>query len=101
MKIDVNTAGAYWPRTAVKRRGSSLRVCSHDEDAITLSVEAGMAALELSGIPPEKLDGLCLALGASPIVEGPIEQIVSKALDLKESIATLSNISSRNKEPTL
>ena len=88
MKINVNTAGAYWPMTAVTRGGSSLRVCSHDEDAITLSVEAGMAALEVSGIPPEKLDGLYLALGASPLAEGPIEQIVSKALDLKESIAT-------------
>jgi len=88
MKININAAGAYWPRTAVTRRGSSLRVCSHDEDAITLSVEAGMAALEVSRIPPEKLDGLYLALGASPLAEGPIEQIVSKALDLKESIAT-------------
>ena len=88
MNVNLIAAGAYWPRSVVSRRGSSIRVCAQDEDAITLSVEAGMAALEVSGTPPEKLDGLYLALGASPLAEGPIEQILSNALGLKGSIAT-------------
>ncbi len=88
MNIYVSSAGAYWPRSALTRRGSSLRVCAHDQDAVTLSVEAGMAALEVSDISAEKLDGLYLALGASPLAEGPIEQIVSNALGLKDTIST-------------
>jgi uncharacterized OB-fold protein len=47
-----------------------------------------MATLEVSGTPPNELDGLYLALGASPLAEGPVEQIVSSALGLKEPIAT-------------
>jgi 3-hydroxy-3-methylglutaryl CoA synthase len=88
MTVNIIAAGAYWPRFVVTRQASSLRICSHDEDAITLAVEAGLAALEVSDTPPEKLDGLYLALGASPLAEGPVEQIVSNALGLKASIAT-------------
>lgn len=90
MNVNLVAAGAYWPLSVVSRKGSSLRVCNHDEDAITLSVEAGMAALGVSGTPPEKLDGLYLALGGSPLAEGPMEQIVSTSLGLRKTIATAS-----------
>jgi uncharacterized OB-fold protein/3-hydroxy-3-methylglutaryl CoA synthase len=88
MNINIIAAGAYWPRFVVARNASSLRVCSHDEDAITLAVEAGLAALEISGILPDNLDGMYLAIGASPLAEGPVENILGNALGLKNTIAT-------------
>jgi 3-hydroxy-3-methylglutaryl CoA synthase len=92
----IKSTGAYIPFYRLKReeiarawgvpgRGEKA-IANHDEDSLTLAVEAGRDCLK--GIDRQSIDGLYFASTTSPYGEKQCAVTVASALDLKKDIFT-------------
>jgi uncharacterized OB-fold protein len=86
------TGGAvYIPGCAVSHPKGLRRVCGADEDAVTMAVEAGLAALQSWGGRPQSVDTLVVALHqseASPDF-GVNAHILREALGISDRVRTV------------
>jgi hydroxymethylglutaryl-CoA synthase len=86
------TGGAvYIPGCAVSHPKGLRRVCGADEDAVTMAVEAGLAALQAWGGRPQSVDTLVVALHqseASPDF-GVNAHILREAFGFSECVRTV------------
>lgn len=84
-------AGAvYFPACAIAGRKALRRVCSADEDAVTLAVEAGDRALSAWGRGAGSIDVLVVTLRHASAAKGPHAQIVREALGLGEDVRVVA-----------
>tara|TARA_A100001011_G_scaffold250365_1_gene258644 strand:+ start:250 stop:1704 length:1455 start_codon:yes stop_codon:yes gene_type:complete len=77
----------FWAKPGLKGLGRGTRaICSHDEDVITMAVEAGRACIDgLHQTQPEKL---FLASTGLPFADRQNATLVGEALGLNENIRT-------------
>jgi 3-hydroxy-3-methylglutaryl CoA synthase len=96
--IGIVRYGAYLPKYALKREQiaqawdfpvvpGNISVPNHDEDTITMAVEAGLDCLGL--LKPQIVDGLYFATTTPPYTEKQCVTVIATALDLRTDIMTM------------
>lgn len=78
LRLAAADVGAAWGRGG---KGQAA-VCAPDEDALTLAVQAGLAALAVAGVDPSGVDGLWWGTTRPPFAEGPSHAVLAAALGL-------------------
>ncbi|HVV74409.1 MAG TPA: OB-fold domain-containing protein [Mycobacteriales bacterium] len=81
MTVRLQSVATYVPRWGDERR----RIAGPDEDAITMAVAAGRAAIGASGIP---VDRVVLVTRDLPTLEGSAEAVLIAGLDLGSDLLT-------------
>jgi 3-hydroxy-3-methylglutaryl CoA synthase len=96
--IGILRYGAYLPRYLLKRSQiadawefpsipGGIAVANHDEDTITMAVEAGLDCLE--AFDPLKVDGLFFATTTPPYTEKLSAALIASVLDFRSDILTM------------
>ena len=75
-----------WNRAAIAGERS---IAGHDEDAITLAVEAGIEALEKAAIAGSAIDALMFASTTAPFAEKSSATIIADTLGLRPDVLCL------------
>jgi hydroxymethylglutaryl-CoA synthase len=83
LRINRSVIGDAWERRAL---GGERSVANHDEDSITMAVEAATNCL--GGIARHDMDGLFLATTTAPYIEKMNSSVVATALDMRRDIVT-------------
>jgi hydroxymethylglutaryl-CoA synthase len=83
LRINRRVIADAWERRAL---GGERSVSNHDEDSITMAVEAATNCL--GGIVRHGLDGLFFATTTAPYIEKMNSSVVATALDMRRDIVT-------------
>lgn len=82
-RLSRDDIGKAWVAASM---GGERSVAGHDEDSITMAVEAGIDCLK--GLERQNIDGLLFASTTAPYKEKQCAALVAAALDLREDIIT-------------
>jgi len=103
--IGIKSYGAYLPRYLLSRKliaeawgfpviPGNKTVANHDEDSVTMAVEAGMDCLW--GFDKSTIDGLYFATTTQPYLEKNSASLIATVLDLKKDIISMDFTDSIN-----
>ena len=95
--VGIRSFGGYIPKTRLARdeiakawgsgsMGGEKAVCNHDEDSLTMAVEAGINCIE--GIDPKTVDGVYFASTTPPYKEKQSSTLIATVLDLGRETIT-------------
>lgn len=97
-EIGIESCGVYIPWNRVKREdigrewgtvgGGEKAVAGHDEDSLTMAVEATRNSYRVTGFPME-VDGLYFCSTTSPYLEKQSAAVMAEVFELPESTMTL------------
>jgi 3-hydroxy-3-methylglutaryl CoA synthase len=101
--VGITSYGAYIPKYRLGRDviakawgprfiSGERSVANHDEDSLTMSVEAALNCLQ--GIDPKAVDGLIFASTTSPYLEKQASTLAATVVDLPVEIFTADQLSS-------
>ena len=79
-RLAAQTLASVWGREGGGEGRGERAIANHDEDSLTMAVEAGMAAL--GDRPSATLDGVFLATATSPYAEKSAAAVLATVLDL-------------------
>jgi hydroxymethylglutaryl-CoA synthase len=82
-RLNRDAIAESWARASI---GGERSVANHDEDSVTMAVEAVVDCL--NGVPRGSVDGLYFASTSSPFKEKECSTLVATAADLKSEIIT-------------
>ena len=85
LRMDRKLAAAQWSRNPV---GGERSVANHDEDTITMAVEAARNCLRDVPAPRADIDGFFFASTTAPYAEKMSAAMISTVLDLRRDIST-------------
>jgi len=83
-RLPVKEVAEFWgkePKNIEKSLGVIEKaIPDEDEDAVTMGVEAGLAALKMGKVPPEKLEAIYVGSESHPYAVNPSATIIGEAL---------------------
>ncbi len=85
LRLDRKTAAGAWARNPIAGERS---VANHDEDSLTMAVEAARNCLQGAPVTGKEIDGLSFASTTAPYAEKMSAALISTVLDLRRDITT-------------